>query len=70
MQSDEPQWGSCNPDGVHVTLLMTLCSLHFDKPQKIKFIAFIYIYFNQSLDEKPYISAKLEAVKQFHIFFC
>ena len=39
---------------VHVNfgnLLITRCRLHFDKHQKIKFIAYIYIRFNQNLDE-------------------
>ena len=30
--------------------------------RKIKFIAYIYIRFNQNLDEKAYIIAKIEAV--------
>ena len=49
-----------------VPFLVTECSLDFDKHQKITFIAYIHIRFNQNLDEKSYISAKIEAVKQFN----
>ena len=31
-----------------------------------KFIAYIYIYFNQNLDERSYISDKNESVKHLH----
>ena len=45
------------------TLLATQCSLFFNEYQKpIKFIAYIYIRFNQNFDEKSYINAKIEAV--------
>ena len=45
------------------TLLATQCSLFFNQYQKpIKFIAYIYIRFNQNFDEKSCISAKIEAV--------
>ena len=37
--------------------------------RKIKFIAYIYIRFNQNLDEKSYISAKIEAVKHLFVVF-
>ena len=64
-------WVACKmnePRRVHIKiLLVTTCSLHFDKHQiKNKFIGYIYIHFNQNLDEKSYISAKIEAVKHLH----
>ena len=34
--------------------------------RKIKFIAYIYVPFNQILDEKSYFTAKIEAVKHLH----
>ena len=37
--------------------------------KKVKFIAYIYIRFNQNLDEKSYIRAKIEAIKQLHAVF-
>ena len=37
--------------------------------RKIKFIAYIYICFNQNLEKKSYISVKNEAVKQLHAVF-
>ena len=37
--------------------------------RKIKFIAYIYICVNQTLDEKSYISAKIKAVKHLHAVF-
>ena len=39
------------------------------KIKKSKFIAYIYIPFNRSLDEKSYIIAKIEAVKNYMQFF-
>ena len=40
------------------------CKLHWVKgTYKAKLSAYIYICFNQNLDEKFYISAKIEAVK-------
>ena len=38
--------------------------------RKIMFIAYIYIRFNKNLDEKSYISAKIEAVNIYTPFFC
>ena len=55
--------------GVHSLCFATQCNLHFDKHQKSKFFAYIYIRFNQSLDEKSYKRAKSEAVKQQHAVF-
>ena len=46
------------------TLVATQFRLHFDKYQKIKFISYIYIGFNQNLDENLYISTKIEIIKQ------
>ena len=37
--------------------------------RKIKFIAYIYIHFNQNVDEKYDISAKIEAGKHLHVVF-
>ena len=37
--------------------------------RKIKFIAYIYIHFNQNVDEKSDISAKIEAGKHLHAVF-
>ena len=37
--------------------------------QKIKFIAYIYIRFNQNLDERSYLSSKIKAVKHLHAVF-
>ena len=34
--------------------------------RKIKFIAYIYIPFKQNLEEKSYISAKIDTVKHLH----
>ena len=51
------------------TLLATQCSLHFDKHQKIKFIAYVYSHFNQNVDEKIDMSAKIEAGKHLHAVF-
>ena len=38
--------------------------------RKNQFTAYIYIHYNQTLDEKSYISAKIEAVKHFQAVFC
>ena len=38
--------------------------------RKIKFIAYICIRFNQKLDEKSYIRAKIEAVNIYTQYFC
>ena len=51
------------------TLLVAQCSLHFDKHQNIKLIAYIYIHFNQNPGEKSYIRAKIEAVKHLYAVF-
>ena len=51
------------------TLLVTQCIVHFNKHQKIKFIAYIYIHFIQNLGEKSYISIKIEEVKHTHAVF-
>ena len=64
-----------NPKGVQVTggsfklcwqpnIVFTSINI-----RKVKLIAYIYIPFNQNLDEKSYISAKIEAVKQLHAVF-
>ena len=37
--------------------------------RKIKFFAYIYIHFNQNIDENSDISAKIEAEKHVHAFF-
>ena len=37
--------------------------------RKIQFIAYIYIHFNQNVDEKADISAKIEARKHLHAVF-
>ena len=37
--------------------------------RKIKFIAYIYIHFNQNFDEKSDISANIEAGKHLHAVF-
>ena len=37
--------------------------------RKIKFIAYSYIHFNQNVDEKSDISAKIEAGKHLHAVF-
>ena len=47
-----------------ISYIYTLISI-----RKIKFIAYIYILFNQNLDEKLYISSKIEAVKHLHALF-
>ena len=57
-----------NPEGVRVNFA-SQCSLHFDKHQKIKFIAYIYIRFNQNLDDISYIIAKIDAVKHLQAVF-
>ena len=44
-------------------MLVTKYSVHFDKHQKNKFLAYNDTRFNQNLDENSYISAKIEAVK-------
>ena len=60
-----------NPEGfgIHVTLLATQCSLHFKNVMKNKFIAYIYIRFNQKLDEKSSLRVKIEAVEHYHNIF-
>ena len=53
------------------TLHATQCSLHFDKRQKkIKFIAYIYIHFNENVGERSYISSKIEQENIYTQFFC
>ena len=49
--------------------LATQCSLHFENSRKIKFIAYIYIHFNQNFDEKSDIRGKIEAGKHLHAVF-
>ena len=46
---------------------MIHCSLHFDKHKKA--IAYIYVRFNQNLDEKSYVRAIFEAGKHLHADF-
>ena len=54
---NEPRRGSCKlcqgPNVVYTSINI----------RKIKFIAYIYIHFNQNVDEKSDISAKIEAGK-------
>ena len=56
------------PERVHVNFasdpIDTLINI-----RKIKFIAYIYIYINQNLDENSYRSTKIEAVKHLHAVF-
>ena len=47
------------------TLLVTHRSLHFENMS----IDDSYIRFNQNLDEKSYLNAKIEAVDHFHPLF-
>ena len=37
--------------------------------EKNNFIAYIYMHFNQNVDEKSYVSAKIEAGKHLHAVF-
>ena len=57
---NEPQRGPCK---LCSQPIMVYTSINI---RKIKFIAYIYIYFNQNLDEKSYIIVKTEAVKHLH----
>ena len=52
-----------------LTVLATQCCLYFDEIRMIKFIACIYICFNQNIDEKSSISAKFEPVTHVHTVF-
>ena len=49
------------------TQVVTKYNLHFDKPHKITFIAYIYTCFNPNLDKKSCISTKIEVIKNVHI---
>ena len=49
---------------------VTQCYLHSINIRKIKFIANFYICFNQNLEEKFYIMAKIEAIKHYMQFIC
>ena len=54
-----------------MNLMQTLLATQYSSIniRKIKFIAYIYIHFNHNVDEKSYISTKIEAGKQLHAFF-
>ena len=63
-----------NPKGVYVNLATRIkrrpnVVYTSTKIKKIKLIAYIYIRFNQNMDNKSYISAKIEAVKHLHTVF-
>ena len=45
--------------------LVTQCNYTWLNIRKIKFFVYIYICFNQNLDEKAYISAESKTVKHF-----
>ena len=69
-----------NPEGVHENFASDHEGVHSLCTQptvvytsinirKIKFIAYIYIHFNQNTDEKSHISAKIETGKHLHTVF-
>ena len=55
-----------NPKGVHVAQF-SLPSLNL---RKNKLIAYIYMRFNQNLDERSYISGKIGAVNHLLLLLC
>lgn len=56
---------------VYVTFTHDPMLLHFDKRQKINYIAYIYIQDNQNLDDGSYISGKIEEIKHLYsVIFC
>ena len=59
----QSEWGSCK---LCQRLNVIYTSINI---RKIKFIVYIYIHFNQNVDEKSDISAKIEAGKHLHAVF-
>ena len=57
-----------NPKGVHVNLVPNVVYTSINI-RKIEFIAYIYIHFNQNVDEKFDISAKIETGNYLHAVF-
>ena len=58
------------PEGVHENFACDPVQFNTLGINIKKFIAYIYICFNQNLGENSYISPKIEEVKHLHAVFC